>query len=348
MKLPILMFLFLSVTLHAFETIEQAQRYAAQIPEFPESDTIDLEKPDFTSFYTELGARWWQRLLRTIGIQRTLWNPADFIAVLKEVVKQRGATDLAREYFVIERRQAPVVEEPRVTASADTTLIVFGALHGAFHSFVRDLTELVKQGIIDNQFRIQGERTFLFCLGNAIDLSAYSLETLSLIFRLMLVNEDRFFYVKGEHEKEELWRHYSLYTELKQRTSEFNLNEMADALDALFTTLPSEVSIVMPSNERLTLTAQNGQKADVSITGDDPGKNYGRGQGLYRIADPVMTWSVVSSPVKLYRVRYGFFYDAFAKVLLQDKLIDSTIQGYYNDAKPYFKKGPTYNLLPVT
>ncbi len=339
-----LMLLFWT-SLHGFETLEVAQRYAQQIPEFPESDTLDVDKPNFTSLYKKLSPYWWQRVMRRIGIQKPLWEPADFVRLLHEVVKQRGATDLAKEYFVIENKRVSVEEKAQITVSADTSLVIFGALHGAFHSFVRDLTELVKQGVIDERFRIQGEHTYLFCLGNAIDLSAYSLETVSLIFRLMLVNKDKFFYVKGEHEMEELWRHYGLYAELKQRTSEFPLKEMADALDALFTTLPHEVPIDMPTGERLMLAAQDGQKADVVIMGDDPQKKYRRGQGLYLMDGPVTTWSVVSSPVKLYRVRYGFFYDSFVKVQLQKRLYESTIQVYYNDGKPYFKRGPTYNLL---
>ena len=159
-----LMLLFWT-SLHGFETLEVAQRYAQQIPEFPESDTLDVDKPNFTSLYKKLSPYWWQRVMRRIGIQKPLWEPADFVRLLHEVVKQRGATDLAKEYFVIENKRVSVVRKGADYRFSRYLSRDIWGIAWSVSFFRRDLTELVKQGVIDERFRIQGEHTYSFLFG---------------------------------------------------------------------------------------------------------------------------------------------------------------------------------------
>ena len=168
-------------TVYGFKSLNHARSYAAQLPEFPVSDSDDLETPDFTSFYRSLQPSWWQRLIDTLGLAReTYWNPTSVLPLLKKVQTQYA--------------QKKDGLEQQITINPDTHLIVIGGVHGAFHSLVRIVSDLKRKGHITNNLMLRPD-TYLIFIGDAIDYAAYSLETIGLILTLMQRNPEQVIYI---------------------------------------------------------------------------------------------------------------------------------------------------------
>jgi branched-chain amino acid transport system substrate-binding protein len=315
---------------YSFQTLKEAQIYAQAHPEFPQSDTDDFEKPDFRSFYAQ-NVPWWNRILMKFGIGTQRWSPTDILPQLLRVSHMR--TD------------HPV--HARLSVTAGSRFVIFGNLFGAFHSLIRDLTHLKEQEIIDDHFKIKDPQTYIVCLGNAIDFSAYSLETLSILLTLIQANPQSVFYLRATHESKMRWHHFGLMHELQERLSG-EVENGVRLLNTFFEQLPVDLIVrIQGGNQDFFLGEQLPEKSsiEVFITG---GKfiNYGQGQGLYRERTPNrIIWTVVSSPVKLFRNKYDFFYDAYVLARVESTLEKSTLSLFYSDGKGEFKRGATRNLL---
>lgn len=325
----LVLLLLLSSSCSGFTTISEAEQYAAQLPEYPESASDNLEHGDYSQLYTQLQPRWWQRALRAVYLQkRPLWQPQDTITLV-DTLKDRRAS-----------------EEIRITVAPKTDIITFGPLYGAFHSLTRGLTDLRNRGKLSDEF-ILGDTTYIVFLGNAIDFSPYSLETLTLILTLAHKNEGKVFYLAGPHELKRTWHQYGLKKEIDQRLPWY-ATKLTKRLDKLFAQLPQKLWV----NEQLLFSTEEIESSDeeqsfrVLITGDTTLTRYDQSKGLYKELESATTiiWHVVSSPVMLYRMRHRFFYDTYAQITLDKKIDNSTITLLYSTGTVPFAKGSLFNL----
>lgn len=392
----ILIFLTCS-NLICFKNINEAKDYALNFPEFVESDNQDLDYPDFTSFYEKTNYTRWKKFLTLINLKKApAWKIEDFHTLLLKVTKE----GLAPHNFEQLQQQPFIASTSRlIEANSETQIILWGKLYGAFHSLVRDLSNLILRGIINNEFKIIKPNTYLVFNGNAIDLNAYSLETLTLILRILDVNPEMAIYIRGSHEDKQYWYNFNTAKELKIRarhiSSEFI--PLSKLLTQFFATLPlslfinitgqgacptdlAVISYFGPDSEsyqnllcninnlpkQLQNICDQNLKLDSKyikwfIIGDDPAiKNnflrprdflhiYRHGMGLYHLSENIQgvrSWTTISCPIKVYRMRYGFVYDSYSVIKINGDLEKSSIQVFFNGSKnSKFQTGSKYNLF---
>lgn len=234
-----------TASIHAeiFETLDVLKEYAKNHPAVVPIDNQDYLNPDYIKYLEEQVPTAIDKMLMTVGLKRrSSWKPEQFIELLRRVTQQRKKDGL-RGNFV-----------QRQEVSQEDHFIVWGNLQGAFHSFVYALENLVEQKIIDKNLKIIRDKYFMVFSGNVIDRSVYSLETLTIVLRLLEANPNRVFYIKGDHESDGLWRDYDLRDELESKVAvvmgmpppyKDGIVPFTDDLEALFDTLPKVLYLGM-------------------------------------------------------------------------------------------------------
>lgn len=216
----------------SFATLSDLQKYARQVPENPKIDNEDYERPDYTSFYHSGRSGFLSQVWRGVknfwtGGKRKNWDPGVLerllVSVTADQKKHGGKGDFVE----------------KLTLKSGARFVVWGNLHGSYHSLVRALTYLHDVGVIDKQLKIvKPEYSFLFD-GNAISLTPYSMETLSTVLLLMKQNPQAVFYVRGTHESDRNWFKHGFKEELEaklRKTKNFVRFEVL--LDKFFKRLP--------------------------------------------------------------------------------------------------------------
>ena len=213
-----------------FLSLSDVQTYAAQYEEYPEIDNNDWLNPDFSTFHKYTRPGMWNRLLTRVKIKRPVWSARGFKQLLEMVVDDREMNGYIDRFV---QKMSPL---------PGAKFIIFSDVHGALHSLIRDLGFLRNQGIISNDFKIKSGYYFIFN-GNVIDRSPYSLETLTLVMRLMATNPHRVFYIKGDHEDKQQWHSYGFARELKLRAHHLSREKIPlnTLLTRFFNTLPLAV-----------------------------------------------------------------------------------------------------------
>ncbi|GEM_PF-880937 len=361
-----------SVKATEFKTLDEIRNYADAYEEYPDNDNANWLNPHYTSFHKKNTPGWFEKASRFFGIKkRPLWNAKNLENLLETMVDEREKNGYIDRFV---QKLAP---------PADSRFIIFGDLHGSFHSLVRDLTSLKHDGIIDNNLKLI-KNCFLVFNGNAINLSPFILETLTVILRLMEVNPNNVIYIRGLHEDKEHWRNFGLLRELRTRAPKVPEKLM----NRFFGTLPlalyligregSQTEIIRISyfdrdyselNEdnfadffvldgkeqtairNLNVKTESPQTIDVKviIKSEDRLTKHSTTQGLTPTdSDKGATaWMVLSAQNRTFRALYRFFYDAFAIIQTNGSIMNWRISLYNRDVRDEhgkIKKTKEYNL----
>lgn len=236
--------LFFNSHLSAFTNLAQTQAYAAQHEEYPQPDNNNLLTPDYKSHYQSLNPTWIKRLGQFFGlIQKPLWK-AEQLKELLEAITDWRQTNGYNGRFVEKMYPKP-----------GSQFILFGDLHGAFHSLVRDLQKLVLMGIMNEDFKITQKDTYLIFSGDTIDLSPYILETLTLVLTLMQKNPRTIIYTRGKHEDKEYWLNFGLKQELEIRAQGISSEKtpLKSTVNKFFATLPLAFYLVSENKKTLNI-----------------------------------------------------------------------------------------------
>ncbi len=225
--------------LHAkknFETIDSASAYAKRYPELVPIDNQDYLNPDYSSFYESFVSTKWDRALQAVGLKhKPEWQPDSFLELLKRLTENRKKDGLHGSFL------------QRQEVAQDDHFLVWSNLQGAFHSLVIALEYLKEKNIIDNNFKLIAPKYYIIFNGNVIDRSPYSLETLTIVLRLLEVNPTRVFYVRGDHETEGLWEDFDFRSETEKKIAmnqglfppyKNDIVPHTDEINAFFDTLP--------------------------------------------------------------------------------------------------------------
>lgn len=98
----------------------------------------------------------------------------------------------------------------------DGDVIVVGNIHGSFHDLLRIL-----------KF-VEADNSKVVFLGDYVDRGCFSLECITLLFSLKLLNPDRYFLLRGNHEFDDMCTCYGFKKEIlnyhNPKTIEFNTN----------------------------------------------------------------------------------------------------------------------------
>lgn len=226
-------FLFLlicrTVPCIGFNTLAELQQFIDQNEEYPAPDNTNLLAPDYSSFYHQTIPSWIDGIARLIGIKsKPLWDVQYFKNILEHITQSREKNGYYGRFV------------EKIIPQAHTQFIIFGDIHGSLHSLTRDLEELAQQKIIDNNFKLIKDNTYLIFNGNVIDLSPYILETITLVLDLMRNNPARVIYIRGKHEEKEFWYNFGLRQELeiKARKSGSEHIPLDSLIKRFFNTLP--------------------------------------------------------------------------------------------------------------
>ena len=250
MLLIVIMFLVLlpekQMTI-GFTTIDDLKAYAASHEEFPTMDNTNIIKPDFTTFYKKGIHGYWKRkfdsLLERLHLKKMpVWTVDVFVALLKRQLELREKEGLTGDYIYKVRPQ---------TASQ---FVIFGDVQAAYHSLVRDVERLIEIGILSKELKIVRPDCFIIFMGNVIDRAAYSMETMTIVMRLVEENPKNVFYLRGNHENNDYWHDYGLKQELIMRlpsvAPDKNKIPLGETVSKYFNTLASAIYVsVLPHTE---------------------------------------------------------------------------------------------------
>lgn len=219
-----------------YSTLTEISRYAHTLREFPEPDDHDWLDPLYKTFNKTRLPSPFERVLRNFGIiHLESWSPRHLSQLLKELTKKNHGAGLfnGKESFI------------HIKSIDKTVIYVFGDLHGAFHSLVRDLEHLHERGVLDDNLRILDENTYIVFNGDAINRSPYSIDTLTLIATTLRANPKNAIYVAGNHERDSHWVDYGLRRELIDRASHLSTRQVPyqTVVDDFFATLPEAVYV---------------------------------------------------------------------------------------------------------
>jgi len=343
-------------------TLDKAQRYAVNMPEAPEV-IGNILYPDYTEWYQQNSPSFFSRFLMMMGITETLWSVRDLTSLLHAVTTQREQAGNRMQDTYIGFNL--VIKPP-----PGSTFILIGPLYGAYHSLVRIVTELHRQGVIDLSGKILKPHTYIVSLGNVVDSSPMNLETLTLMLMLMKANPEKCIYLAGEQETHDSWMGSGLKRELTQRIGTSALDA---SLARFFKTLPFalflqngqdviKVSDNVYSQKRCssqalvpgaTLTCpQSDDTAPlprVFIQGEHRLMSYQRHTGLVQVPakEGVTTWALFNSPTFWHRTFFSFRYDAFAILSITQSFARSELSLYAQNAddRAGFRRRANYEVF---
>jgi ABC-type branched-subunit amino acid transport system substrate-binding protein len=223
--------LLLSVSMPSicFNTLTDLKHYAAQHAEFPPSDDEYWADPDFTSYHRKLNPNLLTQALRKTGLQKNNgWDITLFEKTLNKTLAQRKKAELSGRKIA------------HIQFTFPTKILVWGDLGGCFHSLVRALSSLEGKGIINDHLEITKNDYYMVFNGNAINRSAYILETLTTLLILLERNPNRVIYVRGEAEDRKNWHDEGLKRELLIRSNRRLTGQIPyeEPVSAFFDTLP--------------------------------------------------------------------------------------------------------------
>lgn len=248
-KYLIIVLLCAAFNLHAgvFETLSDVEKYAKSLTENITPDNKDWLRPDYSSFYRKRVPGWWKSLFsRVAGGQE--WTFKGFTQLVHQVKSNRSHELVGKDFG------------EKLTPSTRDRFYIWGDLFSAFHSLVRDLAYLHKEGIIDEKFVIRDPSYYFVFNGDVIDGSAYVLDALTLVLRLMANNPKQVIYTRGYTEKEERWHNYEMMRELKIRSVgyEKGTHALNQHIDTLFSTLPVGLFLTQESKEQIDVVVMSG------------------------------------------------------------------------------------------
>ena len=313
-----------------FNNVKQLNDYIQSVPEFPDYNG-NISKSDFSKFYQTLKKPLIKNVLNKIGLFNRLIgnnNYHEFYKNLKEINNKNKKNDPIK-YLNIEK---------------NSKIFLWGDIQAGLHSFARSLSYLYKTKIIDQNFKINNPKTYFIFNGNAIGIGPYPVETLNLILKLILINPNQIFYIRGHEENLHIWTKHNLKKQLsalQKKIKTYEINKFLQNLpQSLFLKLNNNIISVSYNNPEVK--NEDIENITTFIKGNDLMTNlnilnkktylpdYLYGQGLYRLTNinNKIAWTTKSSAIQLYRMKYNLFYDSFTVLDLQSDNIKYLIWIY--------------------
>lgn len=239
--IPCVLFLLLLVLpsphyTQGFKTLDDIHAYVKTLPENFKLDTDNTITPDFSSYYKSITPTWKSRLkdkinwlLTLIKIKRPpLWSASFFKTQLIQVTAQRQAREFKGNYVC------------KIIPTLQSKIVVLGNIHGAIHSLARCLERIKELGIIGQDLTVTSPDNFIIFMGNVVDRSPYSMETLSIVMQLIFLNPSNVIYMQGNHEAGTYWQEHTLKSELQTQAAHLSKGviPLVNEVTNFFNTLP--------------------------------------------------------------------------------------------------------------
>lgn len=321
-----------------FSTLSELRSYAAAYPETVVSDNNNWANPLYTNFYDRYKPTLFSSLKRFFSFsKKPLFDTQIFENLIGRVYERRK-----------EKKSVPCYSTSLQLNNKDKC-IMWGDVHGAFHSLVRDLHELHRLGILSEQLIITPPYHFIF-LGDQVSRSSYSLETLSILLNLMDKNPDQVVYLRGPEESDHYWENFTMRDQL-QAYAVGHVQEGDGAtplrmiINNFFETLPCVVELHKKDGGADAVYCMHDESrlkgANVNVKVVIYGERYANvdplliryGLEYLGFSQGVAEWTIMSCPVQLYQSFFNFYYDTFVMFEMSEKIESSTITLYNHDIR---------------
>ncbi|MFC1842346.1 ABC transporter substrate-binding protein [Candidatus Dependentiae bacterium] len=327
-----------SINNHQFENLKDLEKYSLSYTQDYKIENNSWRDPLFINFYKKtLKPSFSKKILVALGIKKDpIWNPKSFKNLLEKVTLNRKNKKL----------KSPFDQE--IKLKKGDRCIVWGDLHGAFHSMARDLIKLHKMKILDDNLKIIPKNVYFIILGDAISRSPYSLELLNILLLLLDKNPEKVIYLRGNHEKNDHWKNFSMRRAIIVMFWEIdkinpNVNTV-NAINQFFSTLPDSLTIKIPGekNDKIFCTYKNRKKRlknDPNIkfvlSGEKRLDVLKKSSGMEFVGYTVgaATWSILSCPTVVYKRFFNFFYDSFVELTIGQSAATSILTLYNRDTR---------------
>jgi ABC-type branched-subunit amino acid transport system substrate-binding protein len=314
-------------------SLSAIEQYAKTLPEFPPNESDNYLNPDYRQFQKSITPGLWEKLLNHLRGKQPFWT--------KELLMQSMETVL---------HESPYVNKELIylTLKPGDQLVVWGELHGAFHSLLRSLNQLKADGFIDDSLKIKKPTVKLIFMGGIIDRSAYSLETLMLVLTLMLNNPKQVIYMRGSHENQQNWLNYDFKREIAVRLNVKGIHDpFVIRISKFFDALPTKIfaKVAQPPyrylvfNSLYTTPASDllkiNPEIDALLFAQSRSHFYQSTQGLNFLPPEqgIPTWTLFSSPSISFQKLYHFYNDNFSIINIGPTILSSTITLHSRDVR---------------
>lgn len=229
-----------------FRTLSELQAHAATLDEWIKMENDNELLPCYENYYQNtfkrtILHRWKEKcvwlLSKLFILQQPPFSSSFFKTILDEVLQDRLKKGWNGDLI------------QKIEIKSTSKIIIFGPIQGAFHSIVRDLEQLKKLEIIDENLKLKNSDYYMVFLGNVVNRSPYTLDLFSVVLRLLQKNPNNVIYLRGSHEFFDTWKDHTLKRELELRCGQLsteaiplrtNVNQFFDTLPiTLYTTMPS-------------------------------------------------------------------------------------------------------------
>jgi len=211
-------------------TVHIARDYGKQLTEHPTPDTSDWKNVKFNNYFYQ------RRHPKTLEDIKHYLKFGDIME--KSLLKQLQKTISMRHDAGLQGHFVRVLHpEP------GSRFVIISNLNGAFHTLTRILEYLNRHGNIEDNF-VLDPRYYLVFDGNIFSDSAYGLDTLVLLLRLIEQNPDKVFCISGYYEEKERWKKTNFASELDIRSRSSTPQKNIDLIGQFFDTFPLALYLV--------------------------------------------------------------------------------------------------------
>ncbi len=352
-------------------TLQEYRAWFSTIEEVPPLDMHDVKRssitdPIFAQYFTAQEPGLFRRLLITLGLVEKPWDLSVIIEPLKQVTAR----------YMREKKR---LEEREFFVKKDDNVIVFGNLHGSIFSFMRDLDELERRGLINNQLQLK-DNCYLIFLGDILNYSPHTFELLDLILALIEKNGDRIIYIRNEQEgvgfrdnlaatRDQLIQWGRLWGNRVARGATLPFHT---ELNNFFNVLPDSVILKHTTDKKNhILCVGKDPEIDLSESPTVPAIIVGelwnkttwisKGLNFFGFTKGAAVWSLISCPNRFYQDVVNFHYDSFI-ILHVGSTFQQTVLEFFNhdiaSSEPFkteqysltlgfpLEKGPSVLALP--
>lgn len=139
------------------------------------------------------------------------FNEKDLKSLLENLIKQYN------DKYTISSEKKYV---QKIISKKNEKFIIIGDIHCDLVNFKLILENLIKEGIINDNFKIIEENYKIIFLGDMVDYGLYGIETVMIILLLKNKNFDNVYIISGNHEQSDLYSEYHLGQEIKTEITE--------------------------------------------------------------------------------------------------------------------------------
>ncbi|MCL5436838.1 MAG: ABC transporter substrate-binding protein [Candidatus Dependentiae bacterium] len=316
------------------KTLEYYRSWYATIPEmsgFGEPGTqkpYALNDPPFADYFVGYDTNFFRLIGIRIGLFSPPWDPTQLREPLGHLVKRY-------------RESGKYVPEQVLPLEKGDRLIIIGTLHASIFSLMRDLDELEKRGLIDNQCTL-ADRTHLLFLGDLFNYSPHSFELLDLVLTLLERNPGRAFCLRGDQEMAARWENFAAARDPLSRWQRLwghdaGVAELKDGINALFAAFPERIIIrqkdnpiykILCSGREPQLHVREAAELGAIIMGERRNAVSWDSKGLefFGFNKGVAFWSLTSCPNRFYRDLLRFHHDAFAIMTIGPSVAETVLE----------------------